>query len=265
MPSSPARPTRTVANSALFLGTIAKGFQILEVLSAARRPIALKELSALAKMDRSAVQRVTHTLHALGYLRQDQLTRAYSLSGKVLEFGHAVLSTDSVRNKAMPHLEALNRSTGETVNLMELEDREIVYVARFPSRHPVSVDLHVGSRLPVYCSSAGRAILSRLDEETALDILAKCERVPMTPRTQTELPALRKAIAKARQVGYSLLDQEAFVGDISIGAPLVNRWGEPVGAINIALPSPRWKVDDVLRMLAPLLLRTARDINRAIS
>jgi len=259
------RPAPEGANAALFLGTIAKCFHVLEVLSTTRRPVALKELSELAKMDRSSVQRITHTLHALGYLRQDSVTRAFTLSGKVLEFSHAVLTADTVRAKAAPHLEALNRSTGETVNLMEMEGREVVYVARFPSRHPVSIDLHVGSRLPVYCSSAGRAILSRLDEATALDILAKCDRVPMTPRTQTELPALRKALAKARTDGYALLDEEAFVGDISIAAPLLNRWGEPVGAINIALPSPRWKVAAALSTLAPLLMRTARDINREIN
>jgi IclR family pca regulon transcriptional regulator len=64
-----------------------------------------------------------------------------------------------------------------------------------------------------------------------------------------------------RELGYALNDQEAFVGDISIAAPLVNRAGEPVGAVNIAVPSPRWLLADVLRRLVPDLMKTARAIN----
>jgi IclR family pca regulon transcriptional regulator len=105
-----------------------------------------------------------------------------------------------------------------------------------PSLHAVSVDLHVGSRLPAFCSAAGRAILAQLDEEAALAMLAAARRAPMTKRTVTDLLGLRAALAKVRELGYALNDQEAFVGDISIAAPLVNRAGEPVGAVNIAVP-----------------------------
>ena len=154
LPSMPR--TRTIApiatDSPLFMGSVAKCFQVLEALNAAGRAVALTELAAIAQMDRSAVQRVTHTLHALGYLRRHPVTRAFTLSGRMLEFGHTVLATDRLRDKATPHLDALNRKTGETVNLMELEGQEIVYVARFPSLHAVSVDLHVGSRLPAFCT-----------------------------------------------------------------------------------------------------------------
>ena len=76
------------------------------------------------------MQRITHTLRALGYLRQDPATKAFRLSGRMLEFGHTVLATNQLRERAQPHLEALNRRTSETVNLMELEGDEIVYVAR---------------------------------------------------------------------------------------------------------------------------------------
>ena len=256
------RPIAPIATeSPLFMGSVAKCFQVLEALNAAGRAVALTELASIAQMDRSAVQRVTHTLHALGYLRQHPVTRAFTLSGRMLEFGHTVLATDRLRDKATPHLDALNRKTGETVNLMELEGQEIVYVARFPSLHAVSVDLHVGSRLPAFCTAAGRAILARLDEEVALGVLAAARRAALSKRTVTDLPGLRAALAKARELGYALNDQEAFVGDISVAAALVDRAGEPVGAVNIAVPSPRWLLADVLRRLVPQLLRTARAIN----
>lgn len=256
-----AAPDDPAGSSALFVGSIGKCFHVLEALNRAARAVTLTELAALASLPRSAVQRILHTLKTLGYVRQHPRTRAYTLSGRMLEFGHTVLATDRLRERAYPLLESLNRSTGETVNLMELEGDEIVYVARFPSVHAVSVDLHVGSRLPAYCTAAGRAMLARLDPADAMARLARMKRKPMTPRTVTDLAELKRRLAEARRLGYALNDQEAFVGDISVAAALADAEGAIVGAINIAVPSPRWRVDDVRRRLAPQVVAMARAIS----
>ncbi len=266
-PSPPLATARRRAPSAaegdsLFLGSLAKCFQVLEALNTAGRPVGLTDLARLSGLDRSGVQRITHTLRVLGYLRQDPATKAFRLSGRMLEFGHTVLATDRLRERVQPHLEALNRRTGETVNLMELEGDEIVYVARFPSLHAVSVDLHVGSRLPAFCTAAGRAILSRMEPAEAQALLRGARRTAMTRSTVTDLAGLRAAIDTAREQGYALNDQEAFVGDVSVAAPLLDLRGHPLGAVNIAVPTPRWRLEDVLAKLVPQLLKTAAAIHR---
>jgi IclR family pca regulon transcriptional regulator len=264
--SAPARRARgtAAADSPLFMGSLAKCFQVLEALNTAGRAVGLTELAQLAGLDRSGEQRITHTLRVLGYLRQDPATKAFRLSGRMLEFGHTVLATNAVRERAQPHLEALNRRTSETVNLMELEGDEIVYVSRFPSVHAVSVDLHVGSRLPAHCTAAGRAILSHMDPNDALARLKAARRTAMTRHTVTDLPGLRKALQVARERGYALNDQEAFIGDISVAAPLLDRAGRPLAAVNIAVPSPRWHLDEVLARLVPPLLKTAAAIGKEL-
>jgi len=264
-PLPPAVEARSAEDNPLFVGSIAKCFDVLEALNAAGRPVALTELAALAKLERSAVQRITHTLRTLGYLRQHPQSRAFTIAGRMLDFGHTVLATDPVRAKAYSFLERLNTATGETVNLMELEGHDIVYVARFPSAHAVSVDLHVGSRLPAFCTAAGRAILAHLPEAAAMALLATAPRKAMTAHTVTDLPGLRRILVEARKLGYAFNDQEAFVGDLSVAAPLVDRSGNVVGAINIAVPSPRWKADDVRRGLAPKVVAAAREIGAELS
>jgi DNA-binding IclR family transcriptional regulator len=251
-------------DSPLFVGSVAKCFQVLEALNTAGRAVGLTELTQLSGLDRSGVQRITHTLRVLGYLRQDPATKAFRLSGRMLEFGHTVLATDQLRDRAQPHLEALNRRTAETVNLMELEGDDIVYVARYPNLHAVSVDLHVGSRLPAFCTAAGRAILSHMEPADALARLKGARRSAMTPTTVTDLAGLRAALDAAREHGYALNNQEAFVGDISVAAPLLDAQGHPLGAVNIAVPSPRWQLEDVLARLVPQLLKTTATINREL-
>ncbi|MBO4123058.1 IclR family transcriptional regulator [Cupriavidus gilardii] len=249
----------------LFIASIGKAFEVLERLADIGRPVGLTELCQHASLSRSALQRITHTLTALGYLRQDPKTRAFTLSGKVLHLSHAMLSSDSLRDRALPHLEDLNRRTAETVNLMEMEADEIVYVVRFPGFRSVSVDLHVGSRLPIHCSAAGRAILAEMDLDDAMRLLARVPRRAMTPHTLTELPDLRSALQTARKRGYALNDQESFIGDISIAKAILNRQREPIGAVNIAVPTSRWTVDETLRQLLPQLLVTARAIERDVN
>lgn len=269
-PSSTARRNilstapSTGGDSALFIGSIAKCFQVLEALNVAAGPVGLTELAGLAQMDRSATQRITHTLRVLGYLRQDEQSRAFTLSGRMLEFGHTMLAASRLRECAKSHLELLNRRVSETVNLMELEGTEIVYILRYPSQQAVSVDLHVGSRLPAFCSAAGRAILSALDEPLALALLKGSRREAMTLHTVTDISALQEKLQQARMLRYALNNQEAFIGDISVAAPLLDATGKPVGAVNIAVPSPRWLLDDVLTKLVPPLLKTASAIQKEL-
>jgi IclR family transcriptional regulator, pca regulon regulatory protein len=223
------------AKDRLFILSIGKCFHLLECFNTGQRALTLTELAQLSNLTTSAVQRLTHTLCVLGYLRQNPHTRAYMLSSKLLEFGHSVLAADEVREIAEPYLRRLNQESKETVNLMKLEGDEIVYVSRFTSPHPVSVNLHVGSRLPVFCSAAGRAILAHLPPDEAQAILAG-RRVPMTKYTVTDLRTLHAILERTRRDSFVINDQEAYLGDISAAAPIFDRDGEVRSAINIAVP-----------------------------
>jgi DNA-binding IclR family transcriptional regulator len=88
------------------------------------------------------------------------------------------------------------------------------------------------------------------------------KRVGMTPNTVTDIQGLSYQLEVARNLGYAINNQEAFIGDISVAAPILNHKNLPIGAVNIAVPSPRWRIEDVLSNLVPQLLKTAAAINR---
>jgi IclR family pca regulon transcriptional regulator len=252
------------AESRLFVGSLAKAFQVLDAFAKAKRALRLSEVAPLAGLDRSATQRFVHTLAALGVLRQDPGSRLYSLAPRVLDFSAAFLASAPVREIALPFLEALSRRSEETVNLSELDGEDVVYIARFPSRHVVSVDLALGARLPAWCTAPGRAILAFSDEPRMRALIAAAQLTPRTPHTLTSRRRLNAAIDRARREGFALNDQEAFVGDISVAAPILGPTGAAIAAVNIAVPFPRWSTEEVRRQLAPLVIETAHRISAAL-
>ncbi|HLI14416.1 MAG TPA: IclR family transcriptional regulator C-terminal domain-containing protein [Alphaproteobacteria bacterium] len=260
----PARAGRAQAKRplALFVNSLAKGFRVLDAFEAKRPNLSLGEIAEASGLDKSAAQRFAYTLEALGYLRKDPESRRYSLSPKVLELGYRYLRADSLVARATPFLAEANKRCEETVNLTELDGSEVVYVARFPSWHAVSVDVVLGTRLPAFCTAPGRAMLAFLPEARARDIILHAERPALTERTVTDPDALMAELARVRRQGWSLADQETFVGDVSTAAPVLDITGQVVAAVNIAVPAARWSAARVRRELTPLVVETAAQISQ---
>lgn len=68
------------ARSTLFINSIAKGFQVLEAFSGGPQQMTLSDIARRSRLDRSAAQRVVHTLETLGYLQRIPDTTMYGLS-----------------------------------------------------------------------------------------------------------------------------------------------------------------------------------------
>lgn len=241
----------------LFVASLEKAMRVLSALADAQEPLSLADIARSSGLDRSATQRLVFTFRMLGYLDQDGETKRYLLAAKTLAFGDSYSSFAAVQRIAEPVLKALNRSTGETINLSVLSGDEVVYVLRFPSRHVVSVDLQVGARLPAYCTAPGRAILAFLEEEKARRLVGAGPLEKRTAATVTDPEAIQSILTEVRRSGYAMNDQEAFEGDISIAAPVLDGRGRPVAAVNAAVPSPRWRVARVEAELTPAVVEAA--------
>ncbi|MDI7048064.1 helix-turn-helix domain-containing protein, partial [Escherichia coli] len=142
----------------LFVGSTAKAFQVLHAFDGPNRHMTLVDIARASGLDRSATQRLVHTLEALGYLYRVPDTRNYGLTTKVLQFSYNYVRANELIDKASPYLLDISRRLGETTNLLELDGHEIVFVARFPGQHLVNIDIVVGARLPAMFTAAGIAI-----------------------------------------------------------------------------------------------------------
>lgn len=258
-----AKQPRRGRESPLFVGSLEKGLRVFQAFDDSHRALRLTEIAAATGLDKSAAQRFTHTLHELGYLRKDPKTKHYRLAPKVLELGFNYLRTDSLVERAMPYLLEANRRSEETINLLELDGTDVIYVARVPGRHQIAVDVVLGTELPAYCLAGGRAMLAHIPPDQARAIIDASHRVSYTPRTVTDPEALLRMIGEAKKTGYAICVEEYSSGEISIAAAVLDYGRQPVAAVNMAVPSSRWTVQAVEKKLGPIVVETAQAISRS--
>jgi len=261
--TSAAKSERDATRSSLFVGSTEKTFQVLHAFDGPARYMTLSDIAKAADLDRSATQRVVHTLEALGYLFRVPETRTYGLTTKVLQFSYNYIRANELVDKASPYLLDISRRVGETTNLQELDGHEIVFVARFPGQHLVNIDIVVGARLPAMFTASGIAILSRLPEPRVREILASTSLEPMTPYTLTDERKLLDRIALTARRGYAIVENETVMGDISVAAPITDHDGHAVAAINISVPTSRWSRERVESELAPHIQVAATSISKS--
>ncbi|KWC44762.1 IclR family transcriptional regulator [Burkholderia ubonensis] len=257
-------PTLDQSNDLLFNQSLEKGLNVLRAFSAKRRTMTLAEVAEAAAMTKSSAQRMVYTLEKLGYIRKHPVTRRYQLTPRVMRIGFNYLAADTLIDVANPFLSELTNMTGETSNLTEPDDDEMVYVARFVSTKFVPIHMPIGSRIPMYCTGSGRAFLSALPPGEARDRLCQMAREPFTPRTVTALDDLIALLDDARRNGYATNQEELFIGDMSIAAPVLGNQGRPVAAVHVVAPTSRWTLDEALRKLAPTVIDCARGISNSI-
>jgi IclR family pca regulon transcriptional regulator len=178
--------------------------------------------------------------------------------------GFAYVSSMPMWNLAEPVMVALVDQVKESCSAAVLEGSDIVYVLRVPTRKVMSISLGVGSRLPAYCTSMGRVLLAGLDDDEALKRLRAGKPKALTRSTVTDIDALLAKVQQARRQGWCLVNQELEEGLISMAAPIVDRGGRTVAALNISGQANRTSAKVMQETMLPALLDSARTISRLL-
>ena len=254
-------PMEIAEESPLMVGSVQKAFRVLHAFDKSQPRMTLTQIAAKLEIDKSTAQRFAHTLATMGYLDKDAATKTLGLSVRVLDLAHVYLSTSPLVNAAVPYLMHLNQETGETVNLTVIDGTDTVFLFRLLGKHLLSTGVMVGTRLPAYCTAAGIATLSAMDEADALSRLKESTLRAYTPQTIYELPKIRERLKTTRAKGYSIGVSEYFINDISIGAPIIDRAGVPIGAISLAISQDRLTAKEAEAAFGKQVSAAARSVN----
>lgn len=217
--SAPDLPTEKPSDS--YVQSFARGLSVIRAFNAERPAQTLSEVAEATGLTRAGARRILLTLVSLGYVSFEG--RLFRLTPKILDLGFAYLTSMPFWNLAEPVMEELVQTVHESCSASVLDGTEIVYVLRVPTQKIIALNLSVGSRLPAFCTSMGRVLLSGLPEERLDIVLRESDRRARTQRTVTDVDALKAIVAGVRQQGWALVDQELEEGLISLSTPIRNR------------------------------------------
>lgn len=245
-----------------FVLSLARGLRVIEAFEGHPEGLSVADAARRTGFSRAAVRRLLMTLELLGYAESNG--RAYRLRTRVLKLGFSYLSSTSLSAAAQPILERLTEIVHESSSMSVLDDDQIVYLARSTSKRVMSVGLSVGSRLPAYCTSMGRVLLSALSESELAAYLERIELKALTPKTVTEEGLLRDIIRRVQTDGYALVDEELELGLRSIAVPVKTPQNRVVAAMNIGVLAARVSTAEMIHRFLPHLLEQARLLSHCL-
>ncbi|MGZ6570770.1 MAG: IclR family transcriptional regulator domain-containing protein [Solirubrobacteraceae bacterium] len=236
-PVRQASMTATETRNSDFVQSLERGLAVIRAFDAEHRELALSDVARATGLTRAAARRFLLTLVKLGYV--NFADGRFSLRPRVLELGYAYLSSLTLPEVAQPHMEALVAKVNESSSISVLDDLEVVYVVRVPTRRIMSITLSVGTRLPAYATSMGRMLLAHLPDDELEERLSRIEIRPLTARTVKDKDELRAILAATRKQGYAATDQELEEGLRSLAVPIRDAGDVVIAALNVSVHASR--------------------------
>lgn len=245
-----------------YVQAFARGLDVIRSFGPESASQTLAEVALRTGLTRASARRVLLTLETLGYVRLD--ARRFELTPRILDLGFAYLSSQPLWQIAEPIVEHLVQQVKESSSMAVLDRGDILYTLRVPTQKIMSINLAIGSRLPAHCTSMGRVLLAGLDDAAVAAHLRAVPPARHTPRTETDPARLRAVLADVRRQGWALVNQELEEGLVSIAAPVVDRQGRWVAALNVSGQVNRTTPKQMRERYLPALREAAARISKLL-
>ncbi|MHB2166095.1 IclR family transcriptional regulator domain-containing protein [Alsobacter sp. R-9] len=244
------------------VGGLQNGLAVIEAYDAQNPRLSITDVAKRTGLTRAASRRYLLTLVRLGYAEHDG--KFFALTPKVLRLGYAYLSSGSLPSRVQSWLERIAETIQESCSAAVLDGNDVVYIARASTRRIMSIGLGVGSRLPAYCTSLGRVLIAGQPDAWLDHYLATEQRTAFTAKTLTTEAEIRAAVAKAREDGFAVVDEELEVGLRSAAVPVLDRGGRVRCAINVGVQTQRVSLEHLKSNILPRLLAASDELSRLL-
>lgn len=244
-----------------FVPGLQRGLHVLEVIAAARQPLGATEIARQIGVTRSSAYRLIYTLRHMGFLENTRDGRSVTLGPRVLNIGFAYLASMDIIEVARPDLELLRDRTNVSAHLSIRDAGEMLYLICIQTRSGFLSTINVGARFPAYATPMGWLLLSDLAPQDLAALYDGAPMRPLTSQTPTDVAALQRRVSQAAADGYVLSRAIIEPGGSSIAAPVRDRTGTVVGAIDIAGPDSAFDIERLEREYLTEVVTTARRIS----
>lgn len=232
---------------------------ILTAFDGDHRSLSLTELTQRAKLPASTTHRLVGELVEGGLLERTA-SGFYTVGLKLWELGSASVRAAHLQEVALPYLQDLYEATHENVHLAVLDGTDVLYVVKLSGFQSVSLITRAGRRLPWHSTGAGKAIAA-YEREQVVDGLLSHPVARYTRYTLTDPVKLRRELARIRERGYALSNEEHALGTFSVAAPVIGQRRLPIAAVAVTAHSSRAE----LKKLTPTVRTVTMSVGRALN
>lgn len=237
-----------------------RALDIIELLFLESSGLGVTEIAQRLELHKSTAHRILTALAARGFVEKDENGAVYKLGLKFIELASGRLNQLELKTEASPHLRRLVERIGQPAHLAILSGSEVVYIDKITTVSSIRMYSQIGKRIPVYCSSLGKALLIDMPLPELEALASSLEYRSITPRTRLGPEAFLEEMRAAKERGWGLDDEENEAGVRCIGAPVRDYTGRIIAAISVSgdsrVISPERDGEN-----AALVLETARDIS----
>lgn len=208
--------------------------QILETLSR-NGSMSLNDLHKELGVGKASLLRLTYTLVQRGYLDKDPITGNYSLTLKTYQIGSGSLQNLNKISLINSSLAELSQKTGRIAQFSVEDDGLLLCLQSANNQTPfLSSYTSSGYRSPLFCTSAGKAILSTYSNNHIIDMWPILNVKSFTEHTITDIHAFLQTISDIRRKQYAVDMEEYEYGVFCVGTVLMGNVNQPLGAISIS-------------------------------
>jgi IclR family transcriptional regulator, acetate operon repressor len=221
--------------------------------------LTLADLNGVLESPKSSLLNLLRPLVVEGYLTHAQ--GQYRLGPTAFRLAATMMSAWNFPKMARPYLEELAARSKETVyiGVLDRAAQVITYVDAIDSPHSIRYAITVGMNRPLYCTAAGRVLLTFADEKFRDSYLRSTKLVRKTPDTLTDRKELLKELERIRNTGVAVSVNQLFEGSAGIAAPVYAADGQVIAAIAIGAPAERFESEQ------PKLREIILDVARRLS
>jgi IclR family pca regulon transcriptional regulator len=243
-----------------FVLSLARGLRVIESFAGSFEGLTVTEISRRTGFSRAAVRRLLITLGLLGFV--ENAGSLYHLTYQVLRLSLSYCSSNSLSAIGQPTVQRITDELGEGSAVGVLDRDEVLFIAGAVTKRIVSPSTSMGIRLPAYCSSMGRVLLTGLPENDFINYVDRVKRERFTPKTIVYRQAFIDAVRRVAAQGYSIVDEELELGLRAISVPVLSGSGRVAASLGVAAHSSRVTLHEMQARFLPLLKEHARLIGQ---
>jgi IclR family pca regulon transcriptional regulator len=239
-----------------WIAGLEKGLSIIEAFDDAHSRMTASQAGERCGMTRTAARRYLLTLQHLGYVTSDG--KLFWLTPRVLRLGQSYLESARLPRVVQPFLQRVTAGTQEIAYVSVMDGDDIIYVARNGTNRSMNTGFVLGSRVQAQVTAAGLLMLALRDPQWLERWLAEHELKAYTSHTITSKDRLRLELARIRQQGWAISEQQLELNYRGVGVPLVDHHGDLVGALSVTTPMGHESSEDAVGRVLAVLQETAR-------